>query len=132
LLSISSAIFVSMVCAAMMRHAVTGSVWPMRWLRSMACVCSASVHESSASTMLDATCRFSPTPAAVSEQTATETSGSLTKASMLRCRTDGVWSPRMEENRTPWRVKVSSAASITSTCLAKNTTLPALRASWAA
>jgi hypothetical protein len=36
LLSISSAILASIVCAAMIRHAVTGSFCPMRWLRSMA------------------------------------------------------------------------------------------------
>ena len=66
--SISPAIRASMVCAAMMRHAVTGSACPMRWLRSMAWVCSASVQDSSASTMFEATCRFRPTPAAVSEQ----------------------------------------------------------------
>ena len=60
LLSISSAILASMVCAAMIRQAVTGSVWPMRWLRSIAWVCSASVQESSASTMLEATCRLRP------------------------------------------------------------------------
>ena len=35
----------------------------------MAWVCSASVQDSSASTMLEATCRLRPTPAAVSEQT---------------------------------------------------------------
>jgi hypothetical protein len=51
---------------------------------------------------------------------------------MFFCRDAGVWSPRIDEKRTPCRAKVSSAASITSTCLAKNTTLPALRASWAA
>jgi hypothetical protein len=33
----------SVVCAAMMRHAVTGSACPMRWLRSMAWVCPASI-----------------------------------------------------------------------------------------
>ena len=132
MLSISSAIRASMVCAAMMRQAVTGSVWPMRWLRSIAWVCSASVQDSSASTTFEATCRFRPTPAAVREQTATATSGSFTNASMFFCRTDGVWSPRIDEKRTPSRSKVSSAASMTSTCLAKKTTLPALRASWAA
>ena len=98
----------------------------------MAWVCSASVQDSSASTMFDATCRFRPTPAAVSEQTATATSGSFTNASMCFCRAVAVWSPRIEEKRMPCRSKVSSAASITSTCLAKKTTLPALRASWAA
>ena len=51
---------------------------------------------------------------------------------MLRCRTVEVWSPRIDENRTPCLANVSSAASITSTCLAKKTTLPALRASCAA
>ena len=51
----------------------------------MAWVCSASVHDSSASTTLEATWRLSPTPAAVSEQTTTATSGSLTKASMFFC-----------------------------------------------
>ena len=121
-----------MVCAAMMRHAVTGSVCPMRWLRSMAWVCSALVQDSSASTMFDATCRLRPTPAAVSEHTATATSGSLTKASTLACRALGVWSPRIDEKRTPCRAKISSAASMTSMCLAKKTTLPALRASCAA
>src|SRR5665648_734985 len=45
LLSISSAILESMVCAAMIRHAVTGSAWPIRWIRSMAWVCSASVQD---------------------------------------------------------------------------------------
>ena len=88
---------VSMVCAAMIRQAVTGSVWPMRWLRSIAWVCSASVQDSSASTMLEATCRLMPTPAAVSEQTAIATSGSLTNASICFCRADVVWSPRIEE-----------------------------------
>ena len=63
----------------------------------MAWVCSAAVQESSASTMLEATCRLSPTPAAVSEHTATATWGSPTNASMLACRLVGVWSPRMEE-----------------------------------
>src|SRR5258706_12507029 len=48
LLSISPAIRASMVCAAMMRHAVTGSACPMRWLRSLAWVCSASVQDISA------------------------------------------------------------------------------------
>ncbi len=42
--------------------------------------------DSSASTTFDATWRLSPTPAAMSEQTAMCTSGSLTNASMLRCR----------------------------------------------
>ena len=51
---------------------------------------------------------------------------------MLLCRTVGVWSPRIEENRMPCLAKASSATSMTSMCLAKNTTLPALRASWAA
>ena len=63
----------------------------------MAWVCSASVQESSASTMLEATWRLSPTPAALSEQTMTATSGSFTNASMFRCRAAGVWSPRIEE-----------------------------------
>ena len=121
-----------MVCAAMMRHAVTGSACPMRWLRSMAWVCSASVQDISASTMFEATCRLRPTPAAVSEHTATATSGSFTKASTFACRAVGVWPPRIDEKRTPRRAKISSAASITSTCLAKKTTLPALRASCAA
>ena len=62
----------------------------------MAWVCSASVQDSSASTMLEATCRLRPTPAAVSEQTATATSGSLMKASMFACRALGVWSPRID------------------------------------
>src|SRR5208282_998485 len=87
--SISPAIRASMVCAAMMRQAVTGSACPMRWLRSMAWVCSASVQDSSASTMFEATCRFRPTPAAVSEHTATVTSGSFTKASTFACRAAG-------------------------------------------
>jgi hypothetical protein len=82
LLSISSAIRASMVCAAMIRQAVTGWSWPIRWMRSMAWVCSASVQDSSASTTLEATCRLTPTPAAVREHTATATSGSLVKASM--------------------------------------------------
>ena len=60
LLSMSSAMRASMVCAAMIRQAVTGMVCPMRWLRSMACVCSASVQDSSASTMFEATCRLMP------------------------------------------------------------------------
>jgi len=47
--------------------------------------------------MLEATWRFSPTPAAVSEHTATATSGSLTNASMFCWRTFAVWSPRIEE-----------------------------------
>ncbi len=51
---------------------------------------------------------------------------------MFACRAVGVWSPRIEEKRTPCRAKVCSAASITSMCLAKKTTLPALRASCAA
>ena len=98
----------------------------------MAWVCSASVQDSSASTMFDATCRLIPTPAAVSEHTAIATSGSLTNASICFCRAVRVWSPRIEENRIPALLKAASAASITSTCLAKKTTLPALRASWAA
>ena len=98
MLSISSAILVSMVCAAMMRQAVTGSSWPMRWTRSMAWVCSASVQESSASTTLEATCRLRPTPAAVSEQTTTATSGSFDEGvDVLLRATSGVWSPRIEE-----------------------------------
>ena len=103
LLSISSAIRASMVCAAMMRHAVTGSVWPMRWLRSMAWVCSASVQDSSASTMFEATCRFRPTPAAVREQTAMATSGSFTNASMFFCRAVGrlVTADRREAHALP-------------------------------
>ena len=48
----------------------------------MAWVCSASVQESSASTMFEATCRLIPTPAAVREQTAIATSGSFTNASI--------------------------------------------------
>ena len=114
MLSMSSAIRVSRVCAAMIRHAVTGSSWPMRWMRSIAWVCSASVHESSARTRFEATCRLRPTPAAVSEQTTISTSGSSTKASMLRWRTLGVWSPRIEEYLIPRRAKVSSATSLTS------------------
>ena len=98
----------------------------------MACVCSASVHESSASTTLEATWRLSPTPAAVSEQTTIATSGSFTKASMLRSRTARVWLPRIEEYLMPRLANVASASSMTSTCLAKNTTLRTLRASWAA
>jgi hypothetical protein len=70
-----------------------------------------------------------PTPAAVKEQTATATSASFTKASICFCRAADVWSPRMDENRIPRLVNVSSAMSITSTCFAKKTTLPALRAS---
>ncbi len=54
-----------MVCAAMIRQAVTGSVWPIRCTRSIAWVCSAFVQESSASTTLEATWRLIPTPAAV-------------------------------------------------------------------
>ena len=49
LASMSSAILASIVWAAMIRQAVTGSVCPIRWTRSMACVCSASVHDSSGS-----------------------------------------------------------------------------------
>ena len=64
-------------------------------------VLSASVQDSSASTMSEATCRFRPTPAAVSEHTATAMSGSLAKASTLACRAVGVWPPRIEEKRTP-------------------------------
>ena len=56
----SSAILASIVWAAMIRQAVTGSV-PGRWTRSMAWVCSALVQESSARTTLLATCRFRPT-----------------------------------------------------------------------
>ena len=93
----SSAMRLSMVCAAMTRHAVTGASWPIRWTRSMACVCSASVHDSSARTTLEATCRLSPTPAAVSEHTATATSGSVMNASTFFCRTVRVCSPRTEE-----------------------------------
>ena len=37
-----------------------------------------------------------PTPAAVSEQTMTATSGSLTNASIALVRAFGVWSPRIE------------------------------------
>ena len=93
--SISSAIRESSVCAAMTRHAVTGSVWPMRWTRSMAWVCSASVHDSSARTTSEATWRLTPTPAAVSEQTMTWTSGSLTNESMALVRAVADWSPRI-------------------------------------
>ena len=52
-------------------------------------------------------------PAAVSEQTATAASGSFAKASMFACRAAGVWSPRIDEERTPRRAAVSSTASIT-------------------
>ena len=99
--SISSAILASMVCAAMIRHAVTGSVWPIRCTRSIAWVCSALVHESSASTTLEETWRLMPTPAAVSEQTMTWTSGSLTNESMALSRAVRVWSPRIEVDPTP-------------------------------
>ena len=68
----------------------------------------------------------------MSEQTATATSGSFMKASMFFWRDVGVWSPRIDEKRSPCLAKASSAASMTSMCLAKKTTLPALRASWAA
>ena len=51
---------------------------------------------------------------------------------MFFCRDVGVWSPRIEEKRIPCLAKTSSATSMTSTCLAKKTTLPALRASCAA
>ena len=51
---------------------------------------------------------------------------------MFLWRAAEVWSPRIDEKRIPCLAKVSSAASITSTCLAKKTTLPALRASCAA
>ncbi len=131
LLSMSSAIRESMVCAAMIRHAVTGCSWPMRWIRSMAWVCSAAVQDSSASTRLEATCRLIPTPAAVREHTATATSGSLVNASMFAWRTLVVWSPRIDAYPIPRWANSSSARSITSTCLAKKTTLPTLRASWA-
>ena len=132
LASISSAILASIVWAAMIRQAVTGSVCPIRCTRSMAWVCSALVQESSARTTLLATCRFRPTPAAVREQIAIAILGSLTNASMLRCRLAGVWSPRTEAYWMPRDSNSSDAASITSMCLAKNTTLPALRASCAA
>ena len=98
----------------------------------MAWVCSASVQDSSESTTLEATCRLTPTPAAAREQTMTCTSGSLTKAWIAFSRAFGVWSPRMEACLRPRRVKVSSAMSMTSTWRAKKTTLPTLRASWAA
>ncbi len=97
----------------------------------MAWVCSASVQDSSASTRSEATCRLRPTPATDSEHTATATSGSLTNAAMFLSRVLEVWSPRIELKRIPRWAKSSSALSITSTCLAKNTTLPTLRASWA-
>ena len=97
LLSISSAILVSIVCEAMIRQAVTGSAWPIRCTRSMAWVCSASVHESSASTTLEETWRLMPTPAAISEQTMIWTSGSSWNALMLASRAFGVWSPRISE-----------------------------------
>ena len=67
LLSMSSAIRLSMVWAARIRHAVTGSSWPIRWTRSIACCCSAAVQESSARTTFDAACRLRPTPAASRE-----------------------------------------------------------------
>ena len=125
----SSAIFVSIVCAAMIRHAVTGSSWPMRCTRSIACVCSAAVHDSSASTTLDAACMFTPTPAAVSEHTAIPTPGSLLNASIACWRAGVVWSPRSEIVRRPAAAKCASAASITSMCFAKKTTLPTERCS---
>ena len=121
----------SIVCAAMMRHAVTGSSWPMRCTRSIAWVCSALVQLSSASTTLDAACRLSPTPAAVSEATTTETCGSFANESIASWRALGVWSPRIETALRPTRSKWSSAASITSMCLAKKTTLPTERANCA-
>ncbi len=107
-----------------MRHAVTGSSWPMRCTRSMACCCSAAVHDSSASTTLEAACRLRPTPAAVSEQTATATSGSFWKASMASWRCLEVCSPRTDTVRRPAEASTRSAASMTSMCLAKKTTLP--------
>ena len=130
--SISSAIFVSIVCAAMIRHAVTGSSCPIRCTRSIAWVCSAAVHDSSASTTFEAACMLTPTPAAVKEQTAIATSGSLLNASMACWRAVVVWSPRIETVRSPACAKCASAASITSMCFAKNTTLPTERCSCAA
>ena len=68
LLSISSATRVSIVWAAMIRQAVTGSVWPIRCTRSMACVCSAEVHDSSASTTFEASWRLRPSERRSHEQ----------------------------------------------------------------
>ena len=48
----------------------------------------------------------------------------LFQASMLRWRAVELWSPRMLEYLMSRWAKNSSAASITSMCLAKNTTLP--------
>ena len=103
----------------------------MRCTRSIACVCSASVQLSSASTTFDEACRLTPTPAAVSEQTATATSGSLLNASIWSWRNAAVWSPRIETVRRPASASCASARSITSMCFAKNTTLPTERASCA-
>src|SRR4051794_3738709 len=97
LLSINSAILVSIVCEAMIRHAVTGSAWPMRCTRSMAWVCSASVQESSARTTLEEIWRLMPTPAAIREQMMIWTSGSSWNALMFSSRAFGVWSPRISE-----------------------------------
>ena len=131
LLPMSSAIFASIVWAAMMRQAVTGSTCPMRCTRSMACVCSALVQLSSASTTLEAACRLIPTPAAVSEATTTATSGSLLNASTCAWRNAAVWSPRIDTVLSPRFARVCSAMSITSMCFAKKTTLPTERASCA-
>jgi hypothetical protein len=72
---------------------------------------------------------FSPTPAAVSEQTAIATPGSVLKASIACWRAVVVWSPRIEIVRRPDAAKCASAASMTSMCFAKNTTLPTERCS---
>ena len=72
-----------------------------------------------------------PTPAAESEHTMTLTSGSFVNPSIASWRAFGLWSPRMLTERMPTEAKCRSAASMTSMCLAKNTTLPTLRASCA-
>ena len=130
LLSISSAIRASMVCAAMMRHAVTGSVWPMRW------------------TAVDGLRLLRGGPGELGEH---DVRGDLEvqahagggeradrdgDVGVVDERVDVVLAHRCASGRRgsrssgrPRRAKVASAASITSMCLAKKTTLPALRAS---
>jgi len=100
LLSINSAIRLSMVCAAIMRHAVTGSsdrcgdCWSVAW------VCSrrsrtARPARCGGDLQVDAhagRCQGADRMA---------TSGSFTKASMFLCRDVGVWSPRMTRSGSP-------------------------------
>ena len=62
----------------------------------------------------------------MSEQTATDTDGSLVKASTAAWRALVVWSPRMDTYVSPRSANTFSAASITSMCFAKKTTLPTL------